>query len=140
MYGISNITGNHGYCAGQVEVQTCLVYLDNAIVLAKAFKEYVKQLKQILEVIRTAGPTLKPQKCRFGYEELTFLGHLVTCPPVPVALHPREKVVRNSWEAHFYGFLVLFMAVFSNPYRFMLLLAVLFHLQQLNLHYECDLI
>ncbi len=62
--------------------QTCLVYLDDVVVFARTFEDHIERLKQVLEAIRTVGLTLKPQKCRFGYEELKFLGHVVNCDGV----------------------------------------------------------
>lgn len=56
---------------------TCLVYLDDVVVFARTFDEHLARLEYVLEAIRTSGLTLKPEKCRFAYEELKFLGHVV---------------------------------------------------------------
>lgn len=62
--------------------QSCLVYLDDVVVFSASFSEHLKRLRQVLEAIRSANLTLKPQKCHFGYEELKFLGHLVSAEGV----------------------------------------------------------
>ena len=58
--------------------QTCLVYLDDVVVFASSFDEHLRRLEAVLEAIKTSGLTLKPEKCRFAYEELLFLGHVIS--------------------------------------------------------------
>lgn len=58
--------------------QTCLVYLDDVIVFSATFDEHLRRLKTVFEAIRSAGLTLKPEKCHFGFQELQFLGHVVS--------------------------------------------------------------
>lgn len=58
--------------------KTCLVYLDDVIVFSATFEEHLKRLLSVLQAIRSAGLTLKPEKCHFGFEELQFLGHVVS--------------------------------------------------------------
>lgn len=78
---------------------TCLVYLDDVVVFARTFDEHLARLKSVLEAIRTSGLTLKPEKCRFAYEELKFLGHVVNAAGVlpdpakttAIANFPRPK-------------------------------------------------
>uniref|UniRef100_A0A6G5AB96 Putative tick transposon n=1 Tax=Rhipicephalus microplus TaxID=6941 RepID=A0A6G5AB96_RHIMP len=58
--------------------QTCLVYLDDVIVFSKTFEEHLSRLLSVFRAIRSAGLTLKPEKCHFGFKELQFLGHVVS--------------------------------------------------------------
>lgn len=58
--------------------KTCLVYLDDVIVFSPTFDEHLKRLEVVLRAIRSAGLTLKPEKCHFCFEELLFLGHVVS--------------------------------------------------------------
>lgn len=58
--------------------KTCLVYLDDVIVFSATFEEHLKRLLSVLQAIRSAGLTLKPEKCHFGFEQLQFLGHVVS--------------------------------------------------------------
>ncbi|MBS2634167.1 RNA-directed DNA polymerase, partial [Salmonella enterica subsp. enterica serovar 1,4,[5],12:i:-] len=58
--------------------QTCLVYLDDVVVFASNFDEHLRRLEAVLQAIKTSGLTLKPEKCRFAYEELLFLGHVIS--------------------------------------------------------------
>lgn len=58
--------------------QTCLVYLDDVVIFSNTFDEHLQRLRAVLQAITNAGLTLKPTKCRFGYRELKFLGHIVS--------------------------------------------------------------
>lgn len=57
--------------------QMCLVYLDDVVVFAPTFEEHLQRIEAILQAIKSSGLTLKSEKCRFAYEELKFLGHVV---------------------------------------------------------------
>lgn len=59
--------------------QSCLVYLDDVVVFSETFEQHLHRLRAVLDAIRSAGLSLKPEKCHFGYEELKFLGHVVSC-------------------------------------------------------------
>lgn len=58
--------------------QTCLVYLDDVVVFSATFEEHLTRLKGVLQAIRSADLTIKPEKCHLGFEELKFLGHIVS--------------------------------------------------------------
>ncbi|KAK8771367.1 hypothetical protein V5799_025390 [Amblyomma americanum] len=58
--------------------QTCLVYLDDVVVFAANFDNHLRRLATVLEAIESSGLTLKPEKCRFAYDELLFLGHIIS--------------------------------------------------------------
>lgn len=58
--------------------EACLVYLDDVVVFSQTFEQHLQRLRSVFAAIRTAGLSLKPEKCHFGYNELKFLGHLVS--------------------------------------------------------------
>lgn len=62
--------------------QTCLVYLDDVVVFSSSFEEHLTRLRSVLEVIRTAELTIKPEKCHLEFQELKFLGHMVSAQGV----------------------------------------------------------
>ena len=55
--------------------KTCLVYLDDIIVLGKSF---LKKLEEIFQRIASAGLKLSPKKCSFFKKEVSYLGDNVT--------------------------------------------------------------
>ena len=58
--------------------RTCLVYLDDIIVMGKNFDEHLVNLGQVLERIQAAGLKLSPKKCSLFREEVKYLGHKIT--------------------------------------------------------------
>lgn len=62
--------------------QSCLVYLDDVVVFSSTFEQHMQRLRAVLDAIRTAGLTIKPEKCHFGFRELRFLGHIVSAEGV----------------------------------------------------------
>lgn len=86
--------------------QTCLVYLDDVVVFSSSFQEHMSRLRSVLEAIRAARLTIKPEKCHLGFRELKFLGHVVSShgirpdpeKTIAVASFPRptdKKAVRR---------------------------------------------
>jgi hypothetical protein len=57
---------------------SCLVYLDDVLVVGATLQEHNKNLEEVLERIRQAGLRLKPKKCKFAQESVVYLGHVVT--------------------------------------------------------------
>ncbi|UYV60442.1 K02A2.6-like [Cordylochernes scorpioides] len=56
----------------------CLCYLDDVIVFSEDLPSHLTRLKTILGCLRKAGLTLNLSKCRFAYEELLLLVHVVS--------------------------------------------------------------
>jgi hypothetical protein len=55
-----------------------LVYLDDIIIYAKTFTEFLALLKFALDVLRDACLVCKRAKCHFGLKEVHILGHVVS--------------------------------------------------------------
>ncbi len=55
----------------------CLVYLDDIIIYSKSLKDYKRHVRKVLQAIRSAGLKLKPAKCKWFKQEITFLGHKI---------------------------------------------------------------
>lgn len=62
--------------------QSCLVYLDDVVVFSASFEEHLYRLRLVLGAISSAGLTIKPEKCHFGYKQLRFLGHVISAEGV----------------------------------------------------------
>ena len=58
--------------------EECLIYLDDIIVFSSSFKEHLLRLTRIFQALRNAGLQLKPSKCCFAYNEVWYLGHVVS--------------------------------------------------------------
>ncbi len=74
---------------------SCLVYLDDIIILRKDFQGHLHNIQLVLQRIRDAGLKLKPQKCFFFKSRVLYLGHVVSRDGVAVDPEKVEKV--KSW-------------------------------------------
>ena len=54
--------------------QTGLIYLDDVIVFSKDTNEHVAHVGEVLTLLRSAGVSLKPKKCKFFHPKLDYLG------------------------------------------------------------------
>ena len=54
-----------------------IVYLDDILVLSKTWKENVKHVKQVLEVLKREQLFIKMSKCEFGKTTLVYFGYIV---------------------------------------------------------------
>ena len=61
-----------------IQWTSCLVYLDDIIVLGKTFQNHLQHLSQVFQKLRDANLKLKVQKCSFCQESVQFLGHIVS--------------------------------------------------------------
>ena len=57
--------------------KTCLVYLDDIIVMGRTFDEHLKNLGEVLQRITMAGLKLSVKKCALFQKQVKYLGHLV---------------------------------------------------------------
>ena len=56
----------------------CLIYLDDVIIFGCNFEENIECLDVVLTRFGAAGLKLKPAKCLFFSDRVTFLGHVIT--------------------------------------------------------------
>ena len=71
-----------------------LCLIDDTIVFGQTKEEHDLRLKAALERVQRAGDTLNKEKCEFGKEKLTFLGHLVDSQGI-LADPEKTKAVRE---------------------------------------------
>ena len=64
-------------CLGNLHLQYCIIYLDDIIVFSKT-PEHLTRLWAVFEKCKKAELKLKPLKCEFFKQELTYLGHVVS--------------------------------------------------------------
>ena len=77
-----------------VQWSSCLVYLDDVIIVGKTFKEHLKNLREVFNRLRSAGLKLKPSKCDFCCKQVEFLGHSVSEDGVRTDPTKTEKVAQ----------------------------------------------
>ena len=58
--------------------KTCLVYLDDMMVMGRNFREHLENFQEVFGRIRNAYLKLNPKKCLLFQKEVKFLGHVVS--------------------------------------------------------------
>ena len=81
-FGLCNAPGTFERLMEQVlkglNWKTCLVYLDDIIVLGRTFDEHIQNLCEVFSRIRSAGLKLNSKKCSLFQSKVKYLGHLIT--------------------------------------------------------------
>ena len=65
-------------CLGDLNMNWCIVYLDDIIIFSDTKEEHLKRLEAVFQRLSAAGLKLKPSKCFFFREEIEYLGHVVS--------------------------------------------------------------
>ena len=65
-------------CLGDLNMNWCIVYLDDIIIFSDTKEEHLKRLEAVFQKLAAAGLKLKPSKCFFFREEIEYLGHVVS--------------------------------------------------------------
>ncbi|GFU09202.1 retrovirus-related Pol polyprotein from transposon 297 [Trichonephila clavipes] len=54
------------------------VYMDDVIISSPSFTHHVENLREVFRLLQDAGLTLIKEKCKFGYDELKYLGLIIS--------------------------------------------------------------
>ena len=65
-------------CLGELNLTYALIYLDDVIVFSRTEKEHLHCLRVVFGRFLGHGLKLKPSKCHFLQDEITFLGHEIS--------------------------------------------------------------
>ena len=82
-------------CLGDLNMNWCIVYLDGVIVYSQTPEEHLERLEAVFKKLTAYGLKLKPSKCTFFKEEITYLGHLITADGV--ATDPAKVKTVREW-------------------------------------------
>ena len=65
-------------CLGKLNLTYALIYLDDVIVFSRTKEEHLHHLRVVFSQFLEHGLKLKPSKCHFLQDEITFLGHEIS--------------------------------------------------------------
>ena len=65
-------------CLGELNLTYTLIYLDDVIVFSSTEKDHIHHLRVVFGRFLEHGLKLKPSKCHFLQDEITFLGHQIS--------------------------------------------------------------
>ena len=58
-------------------VEYASAYLDDITIFGQSWGQHLAHIRKVMDRLREAGLTLKPQKCAFGMTKCEYLGHMV---------------------------------------------------------------
>ena len=65
-------------CLGELNLSFAMVYLDDVIIYSEMPEDHLTWLQAIFDHFARHGLKLKPSKCHFFKEEITYLGHEIS--------------------------------------------------------------
>ena len=65
-------------CMGELNLDQCLIYLDDVIIFSTNFEEHLRRLEAVFTRLHEHNLKLKASKCDFFKSEVTYLGHVVS--------------------------------------------------------------
>ena len=77
-----------------LEYKIVISYVDDCIVFAKTFEEFLRRLKIVLERLKKYNLKLKPSKCEFGMSEITFLGFKINEKGISIDERKIEAILK----------------------------------------------
>ena len=78
-------------CLSELNLSFAMVYLDDMIVYSEMPEDHLTWLQAIFDCFAHHGLKLKPSKCHFFKEEITYLGHEISAKGMP----PGQKGVEE---------------------------------------------
>ena len=109
-------------CLENLNLKTCLVYLDDVVVFGKSFEETLERLEAALKRFAKFGLILKPSKCKLFLNQIPFLGRIVS--DQGVAPDPNKVKSVTDWLSNppsssnelqtFLGFVGYYLSLVQN--------------------------
>ena len=65
-------------CMGEINLQECLIYLEDIIIFSSTFKEHLERLEHVFHPLSEHNLKLKASKCSFFKKQVKYLGHIVS--------------------------------------------------------------
>ena len=102
-------------CLGDLNLNWCIIYLDDVVVYAPTVEEHLKRLEGVFQKLKAAGLKLKPSKCKLFKKSISYLGHVVS--EEGVRTDPKKIEAVQKWERPYNVHTVRRFLGFVNYYR-----------------------
>ena len=77
--------------------RSVVVYMDDLLCYSSSLEQHLRDVREVLAILRQEKLYVKASKCAFGREELGFLGHRVS--GAGVSVDPRKVAAVREWPA-----------------------------------------
>ena len=110
-------------CLGELNLTYALIYLDNMIVFSRTEEEHLHRLRVVFTHFLEHGLKLKPSKCHFLQDEITFLGHEISADGMKpgttnlkaiAEMAPPKMYTKIRWFTGMTGFFWQFIKGYSK--------------------------
>ncbi len=72
-----------------------IIYLDDILIFTPTIEEHRTVVRQVLEILREAKLTCKPEKCAFETQQIEYLGYIIT--PGSIQMDPAKVAGVVKW-------------------------------------------
>ena len=69
-------------CLGDLNLHWSIIYLDNIVIFSKDLASHLERLKAVFWKLEEVGLKLKPSKCELFWQQLAYLGHVISAQGV----------------------------------------------------------
>ena len=83
-------------CLGELNLTYALIYLDDVIVFFWTEEEHLHRLRVVFACFLEHGLKLKPSKCHFLQDEITFLGHEISADGMKPGMANLKAIVEMA--------------------------------------------
>ena len=83
-------------CMGEMHLNECLVFIDDILIFSQTFSEHLTRLDSTFKRLKEHGLKLKPSKCEFILNAVTYLGHVIS--EAGVHTDPEKIEVVKNWK------------------------------------------
>ena len=84
-------------CLGELNLTYTLIYLDDVIVFSRTEEEHLHRLRVIFAHFLEHGLKLKPSKCHFLQDEITFLGHEISAEGMKLGMANLKAIAEMAY-------------------------------------------
>jgi hypothetical protein len=75
----------------------CTAYLDNILIYSDTLEEYKVHVRQVLNILQKAGILLRPEKCEWFTQKITYIGLIVS--PEGISMDPKKTTTIRDWTS-----------------------------------------
>ena len=65
-------------CLGDINHHWCIIYLDDIGIFSKDMASHLERLEAVFQKLEKAGLKLKPSICELFWQQLAYLGHMIS--------------------------------------------------------------
>jgi hypothetical protein len=73
--------------------QICELYIDDLIIYADTFEEYLDDIRKVLERFKAHNITVSPKKCQFLMQEIQYVGYTIIAKEISFSREKKQEIL-----------------------------------------------